>query len=44
VRALDQAHITVEDITLRRPTLDEVFLVLTGHTTTTDTRTKEHVA
>jgi ABC-2 type transport system ATP-binding protein len=26
------------------PTLDEVFLVLTGHTTTTDTRTKEHVA
>jgi len=34
VRALDQAQITVEDITLRRPTLDEVFLALTGHTTT----------
>jgi ABC-2 type transport system ATP-binding protein len=33
VRALDQAHITVEDITLRRPTLDEVFLSLTGRTT-----------
>ena len=31
VRALDQADITVEDITLRRPTLDEVFLSLTGH-------------
>jgi ABC-2 type transport system ATP-binding protein len=30
VRALDQAHILVEDIALRRPTLDEVFLSLTG--------------
>jgi len=36
VRALDDAAITVEDITLRRPTLDEVFLALTGHTTTTN--------
>jgi ABC-2 type transport system ATP-binding protein len=34
VRALDHAHITVDDITLRRPTLDEVFLGLTGHTAT----------
>jgi ABC-2 type transport system ATP-binding protein len=33
VRALDQAGITVEDLSLRRPTLDEVFLILTGHTT-----------
>ena len=33
VRALDDARIAVEDITLRRPTLDEVFLALTGHTT-----------
>jgi ABC-2 type transport system ATP-binding protein len=32
IRALDHARITVEDITLRRPTLDEVFLGLTGHT------------
>jgi ABC-2 type transport system ATP-binding protein len=32
VRALDQAHIVVEDISLRRPTLDEVFLSLTGRT------------
>jgi ABC-2 type transport system ATP-binding protein len=39
VRALDAAHITVEDITLRRPTLDEVFLALTDPTTP-----KEHVA
>jgi ABC-2 type transport system ATP-binding protein len=28
---LRQAGVTVEDITLRRPTLDEVFLALTGH-------------
>ena len=33
VRALDEAGIEVEDITLRRPTLDEVFLALTGHPT-----------
>ena len=31
--------VPVEDIALRRPTLDEVFLALTGHTTTTDTTT-----
>ena len=30
VRALDDAAVPVEDIALRRPTLDEVFLVLTG--------------
>jgi ABC-2 type transport system ATP-binding protein len=30
VRALDDANITAEDIVLRRPTLDEVFLHLTG--------------
>jgi ABC-2 type transport system ATP-binding protein len=29
VRALDDLHITPEDLTLRRPTLDEVFLTLT---------------
>ncbi|MGA7419964.1 MAG: ATP-binding cassette domain-containing protein [Acidimicrobiales bacterium] len=43
VRALDRAGITVEDLTLRRPTLDEVFLALTGHTTETTTH-KERVA
>jgi len=30
VRALDSTDVTVEDIALRRPTLDEVFLTLTG--------------
>ncbi|HEY1652015.1 MAG TPA: ATP-binding cassette domain-containing protein [Acidimicrobiales bacterium] len=37
VRALDDAEVAVEDISLRRPTLDEVFLALTGHTTTDTT-------
>ena len=30
LRALDSHGITVEDVSLRRPTLDEVFLALTG--------------
>jgi ABC-2 type transport system ATP-binding protein len=30
-RALHAAGIAVEDVALRRPTLDEVFLHLTGH-------------
>jgi ABC-2 type transport system ATP-binding protein len=30
VRLLDERHIAVEDIGLRRPSLDEVFLTLTG--------------
>jgi ABC-2 type transport system ATP-binding protein len=30
VRSLDRNHIPVEDVALRRPTLDEVFLTLTG--------------
>ncbi len=33
VRALDDAGIEVEDLGLRRPTLDEVFLALTGRST-----------
>jgi ABC-2 type transport system ATP-binding protein len=33
VRALDDAEVPVEDIALRRPTLDEVFLALTGRST-----------
>jgi ABC-2 type transport system ATP-binding protein len=32
LRALDDAGLEVEDIALRRPTLDEVFLQITGHT------------
>ncbi len=31
VRVLDTARITIADIALRRPTLDDVFLTLTGH-------------
>jgi ABC-2 type transport system ATP-binding protein len=41
VRALDDAGVPVDDIALRRPTLDEVFLELTGRTTgagTTDNK------
>ncbi|HEV2813493.1 MAG TPA: daunorubicin/doxorubicin resistance ABC transporter ATP-binding protein DrrA, partial [Solirubrobacteraceae bacterium] len=30
-RRLDRAGIAVEDISLHRPTLDDVFLSLTGH-------------
>jgi daunorubicin resistance ABC transporter ATP-binding subunit len=32
VRALDEAHISIEQLTLSVPTLDEVFLKLTGKT------------
>jgi len=31
VRALDQAGIGVNDVTMQRPSLDDVFLALTGH-------------
>jgi ABC-2 type transport system ATP-binding protein len=31
VRDLDEAGIGIDDIALRRPTLDDVFLTLTGH-------------
>jgi ABC-2 type transport system ATP-binding protein len=31
VRDLDEAKIAIDDIALRRPTLDDVFLTLTGH-------------
>ena len=31
MRALDDAGVTIEDIAIRRPTLDDVFLELTGH-------------
>jgi ABC-2 type transport system ATP-binding protein len=31
VRRLDEASIPVDDIALRRPTLDDVFIALTGH-------------
>jgi ABC-2 type transport system ATP-binding protein len=31
VRRLDEAGVDVDDLTMRRPTLDDVFLALTGH-------------
>jgi ABC-2 type transport system ATP-binding protein len=31
VRRLDEAGVGVDDLALRRPTLDDVFLALTGH-------------
>jgi len=31
LRSLDAAHIVLDDVGLRRPTLDDVFLSLTGH-------------
>ena len=33
VRALDAADITADDLEMHKPTLDEVFLTLTGHVT-----------
>ncbi|HWI08577.1 MAG TPA: ATP-binding cassette domain-containing protein [Solirubrobacteraceae bacterium] len=31
VRRLDEGNVEVDDVSLRRPTLDDVFLALTGH-------------
>ncbi len=36
VQALGRVGIPIDDIALRRPTLDDVFLTLTGHSTETD--------
>jgi ABC-2 type transport system ATP-binding protein len=43
LRRLDAARVTVLDVALRRPTLDDVFLTLTGHTAeeTDDTEVAE---
>jgi ABC-2 type transport system ATP-binding protein len=41
VRRLDEAGIGVEDIALRRPTLDDVFLALTGHAAESDDDDRE---
>ncbi len=34
VRALDQAGVTVDDVEVHQPSLDDVFLALTGHAST----------
>ena len=36
VRRLGDEHIAIDDVGLRRPTLDDVFLALTGHTAEVD--------
>ena len=36
VRLLDELNVTIADIGLRRPTLDDVFLRLTGQSTEAD--------
>jgi ABC-2 type transport system ATP-binding protein len=41
VRELDDAGVAAEDIALRRPTLDEVFLQLTGHAATEEATASE---
>jgi hypothetical protein len=30
-RRLDESGVTLEDLSLRRPSLDDVFMALTGH-------------
>ena len=41
IRALDAQGIEVSDLILRRPTLDDVFLTLTGHAAEDDTQAPE---
>jgi ABC-2 type transport system ATP-binding protein len=41
VRDLDEAGIVIDDVGLRRPTLDDVFLSLTGHTAADEAEGKE---
>ena len=44
VRDFDEAGIHIDDISLRRPTLDEVFLTLTGHVAIDEGPAEEAVA
>ena len=41
IRDLDEAGIAIDDIALRRPTLDDVFLSLTGHVAVEEPETEE---
>jgi oleandomycin transport system ATP-binding protein len=41
VRRLDEEGIAIDDLSLRRPSLDEVFLAITGHLAETDPTTDE---
>jgi ABC-2 type transport system ATP-binding protein len=44
VRRLDGAGVGIEDISVRRPTLDDVFIVLTGHAVASDEEERDEVA
>jgi ABC-2 type transport system ATP-binding protein len=44
LRAIDEAGIEVSDVGLRRPTLDDVFLSLTGRAAETDSTTEKEAA
>ena len=44
VRRLDGAGVEIEDIAIRRPTLDEVFIVLTGHAAEPEADEEEQAA
>ncbi|MCX6408112.1 MAG: ATP-binding cassette domain-containing protein [Propionibacteriales bacterium] len=41
LQALQEQHLAVVDVGLRRPTLDDVFLSLTGHATASDAATTD---
>ena len=43
-RELDEAGIAVDDFGMRRPTLDDVFLSLTGHAAEKDTEAEAEMA
>ncbi len=42
-RDLDEADIAVDDISMRRPTLDDVFLTLTGHVAEAEEKDAAHL-
>ena len=44
VRSLGEEHIVIDDVGLRRPTLDDVFLTLTGHAAEADTSEDDELA
>jgi len=44
IRDLDEAEIGIDDIALRRPTLDDVFLELTGHHAEADAAAAQELA
>ena len=44
VRSLGEEHIGIYDVGLRRPTLDDVFLTLTGHAAEADTSEDDELA